>query len=156
MPELKYRISVLTLIFMLLISGTLEILQLLLDLSVVLSPLTILIGIIGMAILSGWFMALKISIMNGKYALLRLLTIGGSWAAAVVPFVNALPEMTTAVVLTFVTSRIEDKMNYEMQVAAYRKRQEEEARAQLQVREQMRRMQQVANDNAEEEERQAA
>lgn len=155
MPELKYRISPLMFGFMLLVAGTIELLQFLLDLTVVLSIVAMFLGFVGMSLMTWWLTALKVPPFSGKYGLLRLLTLGVSWVISVIPLINGLPEITTTVVVSYVTSRIEDRINYQTELAAWKKKQAEEARMQEQLAIQQARYMQAAN-TARQEEQEAA
>lgn len=84
--------------------------QFLLDLSVILSPLTIIVGFTAMIMFTAWFYLFHgVSFINGKQGLAKLGTLMGTAIITVIPFVNGVPEITAGVFLTILLSRIEDK-----------------------------------------------
>lgn len=151
MPELKYRISPLMFGFMLLVGGIIEGLQFLLNLTVVLSVLAMFVGAVGMGIITAWLGALGVLKFDKAHGLLRLLTLGAGWVITVIPLISGLPEITTAIIVSYTTSRIEDRINHQMALAAWKKKQADEKRKQQQLATQQAQYQEAANQNAEEE-----
>lgn len=105
--EVRTRIGILTLILMLLVAGFFDGIQFLLTLTGVLIPLAMLVGPTGIVLIGFWLLLLGVK-PRGRMAALRVMTFAGGIAASFIPVINILPEVITFVLVSFISSRMEE------------------------------------------------
>lgn len=153
-PEkITYRVSFVTAFFMLALAAIIDLIQFLLNLTVILIPLTWLFTALAAITFAIWFLIVGVSYFSGKRAGLKMVASVGSVVAEFVPVINALPAVTTGVVLVIIVSRIEDWERAKEERKKRARERKQQAAAQKQAAQALRAMrakdmrEAAANDN---------
>lgn len=112
MAQVRYRVSNVSLGFMLALAVVFDLLQFLLTLTVVGALFTLLFGFVGFIIYAIWFLILGVNYIQGRKAAAKLGTLIATWVVEFMPLLNALPSMTVGVLLIALISRAEDRATF--------------------------------------------
>ena len=105
----RYRVGMVTAIFMVGLAVLVDIAQFFLTLTVLLALGSLFLTFLAASIFFVWFLILGVSYFGGRKAGVKILAAAGGLVAELVPVINALPATTVAVVTVIAISRIEDR-----------------------------------------------
>jgi hypothetical protein len=111
MGEVRYRVSGVSMGFMIAIAAIFDLLQFLLTLTVIGSLLAWLVTVFAGMIFFVWFLILGINYFSGKKAAAKVGTILSTSVLEFIPILNALPTITIGVITIALVSRMEDRMS---------------------------------------------
>lgn len=92
------------------LSSVIDLVQLLLDLTVLLAIGSLYLTFLGIPTFGLWFKLQDVSYFGGSKAGLKIIAVVGGVVTELIPIFNALPATTASVATVIVVSRLEDRM----------------------------------------------
>lgn len=109
MGEVRYRVSGVSLGFMLALAAIFDLLQFLLTLTVVGALFSWLVTAIAVTIYAIWFLLLGVNYFSGRKAASKMIAALTTAVVEFIPLVSALPTITIGVLAIALISRSEDR-----------------------------------------------